>query len=66
MEIKDKGELIALMQEFSKAKKKDDTIASALKMVKQTGYGFASASLDDISLSKPVDRQTGKPIRCQA
>ena len=51
--IKDKGELIALMQEFSKAKKEYDTIASALKMVKQTGYGFASASLDDISLSKP-------------
>ena len=41
------------MQEFSKAKKEYDTIASALKMVKQTGYGFASASLDDISLSKP-------------
>lgn len=53
MEIKDKGELIALMQEFSKAKKEYDTIASALKMVKQTGYGFASASLHDISLSKP-------------
>ena len=53
VEIKDKGELIALMQEFSKAKKEYDTIASALKMVKQTGYGFASASLDDISLSKP-------------
>ncbi len=53
VEIKDKGELLSLMQEFSKAKKEYDTIASALQMVKQTGYGFASASLSDISLSKP-------------
>lgn len=53
VEIKDKGELLSLMQEFTRAKKEYDTIASALQMVKQTGYGFASASLSDISLSKP-------------
>lgn len=53
IEIKDKSELIALMQEYSKAKREYDTISSALKMVKQTGYGFASASLQDIELSKP-------------
>lgn len=53
VEIKDKSELIALMQEYSKAKREYDTISSALKMVKQTGYGFASASLQDIELSKP-------------
>ena len=53
VEVKDKGELLSLMQDFSKAKKEYDTIASALQMVKQTGYGFASASLNDISLSKP-------------
>ena len=53
IEIKDKSELIALMQDYSKAKKEYDTISSALKMVKQTGYGFASASLQDIQLSKP-------------
>ena len=35
------------------AKKEYDTIASALKMVKTTGYGFASATLSDISLSTP-------------
>ncbi len=52
-EIKDKAELISLMQDYSKAKKEYDTISSALKMVKQTGYGFASASLEDIQLSKP-------------
>ncbi len=53
IDVKDKGELLSLMQDFSKAKKEYDTISSALQMVKQTGYGFASASLHDISLSKP-------------
>lgn len=52
-QINDKAELLALMQDFAKAKKEYDTIAHALKMVKQTGYGFASASLHDIELSKP-------------
>ena len=41
IEIKDKSELIALMQEYSKAKREYDTISSALKMVKQTGYGLS-------------------------
>ena len=50
VEIHDKAELISLMQE---AKREYDTVSSALKMVKQTGYGFASASLNDIELSKP-------------
>ena len=53
VEIKDKAELMSLMQDFSKAKKEYDAISSALKMVKQTGYGFASASLSDIELSTP-------------
>lgn len=53
VEIKDKAELMSLMQDFSKAKKEYDAISSALKMVKQTGYGFASASLNDIELSTP-------------
>ena len=53
IEVKDKAELLNLMQEFSLAKKEFDAIASALKMVKQTGYGFASASLNDIHLSTP-------------
>ncbi len=52
-DIQDKAELISLMQDYSKAKKEYDTVSSALKMVKQTGYGFASASLEDIQLSKP-------------
>lgn len=53
IDIKDKSELISLMQDFAKAKKEYDAISSALKMVKQTGYGFASSSLEDIKLTKP-------------
>lgn len=52
-DIHDKAELISLMQDYSKAKREYDAVSSALKMVKQTGYGFASASLQDIELSKP-------------
>ncbi|MBE6114812.1 MAG: stage IV sporulation protein A [Erysipelotrichaceae bacterium] len=51
--IEDKGDLIKIMQEFSKAKKEYDSIASALSMVKATGYGFASSTLKDIQLSTP-------------
>lgn len=53
IEIQDKAQLITLMQDFTKAKREYDAVSSALKMVKQTGYGFASASLNDIALSKP-------------
>lgn len=51
--VKDKGDLISLLQDFAKAKKEYDAIASALKMVKTTGYGFAGATLSDITLSTP-------------
>lgn len=53
VDFDDKAQFLKLMLEYSKAKKEYDAISSALKMVKQTGYGFASASLEDIKLSKP-------------
>lgn len=60
-DIEDKAELISLMQDFAKAKREYDAISSALKMVKQTGYGFASASLQDILLSEPeIVKQGGR------
>lgn len=52
-DINNKARLISLLQDYSKAKKEYDAISSALKMVKLTGYGFASAGLDEIILSKP-------------
>src|SRR5690625_7770060 len=45
--ITGKDHLLALMQEFTHAKKEYDQIASALQMVKQTGYGIAAPSIED-------------------
>lgn len=52
-DVQDKATLISLLQDYTRAKKEYDAISSALAMVKQTGYGFASASLEEIQLSKP-------------
>lgn len=67
-EISDKSQLIEILQEFSVAKKEYDAISSALKMVKQTGYGFASSSLSDIQLSTPelVKQQGRYGVRIKA
>ena len=60
-DISDKSQLIAILQDFAIAKKEYDSIASALKMVKQTGYGVASSTLEDIELSTPeVIKQQGR------
>lgn len=60
-DVHDKASLLSLMQDFSKAKKEYDAVSNALKMVKMTGYGFASASLDDIELSQPeIIRQSSR------
>lgn len=66
--ITEKAELIELLQEFSIAKKEYDAISSALKMVKSTGYGFASSSLKDIQLSTPelVKQQGRYGVRIKA
>ncbi len=60
-DISEKSQLISILQEFAIAKKEYDAISSALKMVKQTGYGFASSSLSDIQLSTPeLVKQQGR------
>lgn len=52
-EIRGKDHLLQLMQDFAIAKKEYDQIAGALKMVKQTGYGIAPPSLEDMNLEEP-------------
>jgi|SRR5690625_332229 len=52
-EIKGKDHLLELMQEFAKAKKEYDQIADGLAMVKQTGYGVASPTVNDMVLDEP-------------
>jgi stage IV sporulation protein A len=53
VEIRGKDHLLELMQDFAHAKTEYDQISEALKMVKQTGYGIASPSLEDMSLDEP-------------
>lgn len=53
VEIRGKDHLLQLMQDFAHAKREYDQVESALKMVKQTGYGIAAPSLSDMSLDEP-------------
>jgi stage IV sporulation protein A len=53
VDIKSKKDLLALFQDYAVAKKEYDQIKYALKMVKQTGYGIATPSIEDMKLDKP-------------
>ena len=48
-----KADLLSLFQELNVAKREYDQIKNALKMVKQTGYGIASPTLEDMKLDPP-------------
>ncbi|GAB3791839.1 stage IV sporulation protein A [Virgibacillus kimchii] len=52
-EIRGKDHLLKLMQVFSHAKREYDQVAGALQMVKQTGYGIAAPTLEDMVLDEP-------------
>ena len=52
-DIKTKTDLLSLFQEYSIAKKEYDSIKYALNMVKQTGYGIATPSIEDMKLDHP-------------
>ena len=52
-EIKTKADLLSLFQDYNIAKKEYDSIKYALKMVKQTGYGIATPSIEDMKLENP-------------
>jgi stage IV sporulation protein A len=53
VEIRGKDHLLQLMQEFTHAKREYDRFAEALEMVKTTGYGIASPSLEEMKLDEP-------------
>ena len=53
VEIRGKDHLLELMQDFAHAKREYDQISDALVMVKQTGYGIAAPSIEDMSLDEP-------------
>ena len=52
-DIKSKADLLLLFQEYNVAKKEYDQIKYALNMVKQTGYGIATPSIEDMKLDNP-------------
>ncbi len=53
IDVGNRAELLKLFQDYHEAKQEYDQIKSALKMVKQTGYGVASPSLLDMKLETP-------------
>ncbi|MCI8346876.1 MAG: stage IV sporulation protein A [Bacilli bacterium] len=53
VDVKNKADLLSLFQDFNIAKKEYDQIKYALKMVKQTGYGVATPSIEDMKLNTP-------------
>lgn len=53
VDITSKSALLSLFQEYQIAKKEYDQVKDALAMVKQTGYGVATPTLQDMKLSTP-------------
>ncbi|MDD3452657.1 MAG: stage IV sporulation protein A [Bacilli bacterium] len=52
-EISNKADLLKLFQDYQESRMEYDQIKTALKMVKQTGYGVASPTLLDMKLDTP-------------
>ena len=53
VKINNKSELLKLFQDYNEAKCEYDQIKTALQMVKKTGYGIASPTLQDMKLDTP-------------
>ena len=59
IDITNKKEVLKLFQEYSVAKMEYDQVKYALKMVKQTGYGVATPTLNDMKLTTPEITKQG-------
>lgn len=59
VDVTNKAQLLSLFQELNEAKREYDQVKYALKMVKQTGYGVASPSLEDMKLDTPEITKQG-------
>lgn len=53
IEINSEYQLISMIKELSSLKKEYEKVASAVEMVKQTGYGVISPYRDDIEMKEP-------------
>nr|WP_289036659.1 stage IV sporulation protein A [uncultured Allobacillus sp.] len=53
VEIRGKDHLLELIQDYADAKREYDQYQDAIAMVKQTGYGVANPTLEDMKLEEP-------------
>ncbi len=53
IDVRSKADLLMLFQDYNEAKVEYGQIKSALKMVRTTGYGVASPTLNDMKLETP-------------
>ena len=53
VEVRNEGDLFAIISELSSTKKEYDKISYALNEVKQKGYGIVTPSMDDLILEEP-------------
>jgi len=51
--VKNKADLLSLFQEFNETRSEYNQIKSALQMVRQTGYGIACPTINDMKLDTP-------------
>lgn len=69
-EIKDDYTLISSLKDLTQAKREYDKIKSALKQVKDTGYGIVVPSIDEMELKEPEifhqGGQCGVKLKAQA
>ena len=59
IDINNKRDLLKLFQDYTTAKSEYDQIKYALKMVKQTGYGVATPTINDMKLATPEITKQG-------
>ena len=59
VDITSRSKVLKLFQEYDEAKREYDQIKYALKQVKQTGYGIASPTLNDMKLDTPEVTKQG-------
>jgi len=53
IEVKEEGDLFAIVAELAQSKKSYDKIALALQDVKRKGYGIVTPDMEDLSLEEP-------------
>ena len=59
IDVTNRAQLLSLFQDYDEAKREYDQIKYALKQVKQTGYGVASPTINDMKLDTPEITKQG-------